>query len=116
MHSTSSCPRREDKRGDLDIGWKKCHKKKEGCNSKEKEHLGFKESRRGWQSGQNKIKWQDSENPEEGACGEKHTTAWEGDSQGRAYRLVQNGGHAERPLVGHPQNLRVRSEKDHLLK
>lgn len=116
MHSTSSCPRREDKRGDLDIGWKKCHKKKEGCNSKEKEHLGFKESRRGWQSGQNKMKWQDSENPEEGACGEKHTTAWEGDSQGRAYRLVQNGGHAERPLAGHPQNLRVRLEKDHLLK
>lgn len=90
--------------------------KKGGCNSKEKEHLGFKESRRGWHSEQNKIKWQDSENPEEGACGEKHTTAWEGDSQGRAYHLVQNGGHAERPLTGHPQNLRVRSEKDHLLK
>lgn len=94
MHSTSSCPRREDKRGDLDIGWKKCKKKKKkGCNSKEKEYLVFKESRKGWHSGQNKIKWQDSDNEEEGACGENHTTAWEGDSQGRAHCLVQNGGH-----------------------
>lgn len=40
--------------------------KKKRCNSKEKEHLGFKESRRGWHSGQNKIKWQDSDNPDRG--------------------------------------------------
>lgn len=109
MHSTSSCPRREDKRGDLDIEWKICHEKKRGVIQRRKSTSGLRNQEGGGIQDRTKSSGRIlTTQTEEGACGENHTTAREGDSQGRAHRLVQKGGH--------PQKCRVRSEKGHLLK
>lgn len=92
MHSTSSCPRREDKRGDLDIGWKKCHERKGDVIQKRKSTLGLRNQEGGGIQDRTKSSGRIlTTQTEEGACGENHTTALEGDREEHIVRSRREG-------------------------